>query len=60
MITLSIKRKVFGDFPGGQETKTQLSMQGARFIPGQGTRSCMPQLKILHAATKTWRDPINK
>ena len=36
-------------------------------LPGLGTRShtlelraCMPQLKILRAATKTWRSPINK
>ncbi|TEA30370.1 hypothetical protein DBR06_SOUSAS27510010, partial [Sousa chinensis] len=26
--------------------------EGTGLIPGQGTRSCMPQLKILHAATK--------
>ena len=29
-------------------------------IPGQGTRSYMPQLKILHTATKTWHSQINK
>ena len=29
-------------------------------IPGLGTRSCMPQLKIPHAATKTQRSQINK
>ena len=29
-------------------------------IPGQGTRSHMPQRKILHAATKTWYSQINK
>ena len=36
-------------------------------IPSQGTRShklqlriCTPQLKILHAATKTWHSQINK
>ena len=60
MITLSIKRKVSGDFPGGPETKTQLPVQGARLIPGQGTRSCMPQLKILPATAKAWCNPINK
>ena len=29
-------------------------------IPGQGTRSHMPQLKIPCAATKTWHSQINK
>ena len=29
-------------------------------IPGQGTRSHMPQLKIPRAATKTWCSEINK
>ena len=29
-------------------------------IPGQGTRSHMPQLKILHATTKTQHSQINK
>ena len=29
-------------------------------IPGQGTRSHMPQLKILHAATKIQHSHINK
>ena len=29
-------------------------------IPGQGTRSRMPQLKIPHAATKTQHSQINK
>ena len=28
-------------------------------IPGQGTRACMPQLKIPHAAAKTWGSQIN-
>ncbi|TEA37298.1 hypothetical protein DBR06_SOUSAS6710032, partial [Sousa chinensis] len=27
---------------------------GPGLIPGQGTRSHMPQVKILHAATKIW------
>ena len=44
-----------------------LPMQGTWVqIPGQGTRShvlqlrvCMQQLKILHAATKTWRKQVN-
>ena len=29
-------------------------------VPGQGTRSHMLQLKILHAITKTWCSQINK
>ena len=29
-------------------------------IPGQGIRSHMPQLKILHVAAKTWCSQINK
>ena len=29
-------------------------------IPGQGTRSHMMQLKIPHAATKSWHSQINK
>ena len=40
---------------------------GPGSIPGQGTRShrlqlrvCMLQLKITHAATKTWHSQINK
>ena len=44
-----------------------LNAGGPGSIPGQGTRSCMsqlrpcmPQLKILHAATKTWHCQINK
>ena len=28
-------------------------------IPGQGTRSHMSQLKILHATAKTWYSQIN-
>ena len=32
---------------------------GLGSIPGQGTRSHMLQLKILHAATKTQREQIN-
>ena len=29
-------------------------------IPGRGTGSHMPKLKIFHAATKTWNSQINK
>ena len=32
---------------------------GLGSIPGQGTRSHMPQLKILSAAAKTWHNQIN-
>ena len=49
---------------------TSLVVQGLRLhaynagglgsIPGQGTRSHMPQLKILHAATKIRRSQTNK
>ena len=51
------------DFPGGPVANIPCSHRRARgpsLIPGQGTRShlpklrvCMPQLKILYAATKT-------
>ena len=34
--------------------------RGTGSIPCQGTRSHMPQLKILHAETKTQHSPINK
>ena len=33
---------------------------GLGLIPGQGTRSHVQQLKILHAATETRRRQINK
>ena len=37
-----------------------LPMQGVQVqLPGKGTRSHMPQLKILHATTKTWCSQIN-
>ena len=54
------------DFPGGPAAKAQCSHdRGPRFNPGQGTRSCMPQLKIPHAtkqreATKTQDCQRNK
>ena len=32
---------------------------GLGLIPGQGTKSHMLQIKILHAATKTWCSQIN-
>ena len=34
--------------------------EGPGSIPGQGTRSHMPQLKIPHATTKTLYSQINK
>ena len=34
--------------------------RGPGLIPGQGTRSPMLQLNILHIATKTWSSQINK
>ena len=41
-------------------TKTQcFQCWGLGSIPGQGTRSHMPQLKIPSAATKTWSSQIN-
>ena len=49
-----------GDFPGGPNAGS------LGCIPGQGPRSCMPQLKILHAttiphvATKSWHSQIKK
>ena len=57
------------DFPGGPVAKTLHSQsRGLSSIPGQGTRSHMlqllvrvhmPQLKILHIATKTQSRQIN-
>ena len=57
-----------GDFPGGPLVKIPRSQcRGPGLIPGQGTRSLMPQLKIPHvattiprAATKTRCRQINK
>ena len=60
--------KWYGDFPGGPVAKTCTpNAGGLGLIPGQGTRSRMPQLKIPHAttkiscaATKIWCNQINK
>ena len=48
------------DFPGGPVAKTPcFQLQGAGVsIPGQGTRSHVLQLKILHATTKVWQSQI--
>ena len=41
------------DFPGGPEAETpRFQCKGHSWIPGQGTRPHMSQLRILHAATK--------
>ena len=37
-----------------------LNAEGLGSIPGQGTRACMPQLKVPHAAAKTRCTQINK
>ena len=58
----------YGVFPGGQVVKNPPSNAGdAGSIPDRGTRShmlqlgaWMPQLKIMHAITKTWLSQINK
>ena len=46
------------DFPGGPVVKNMPSEAGdVGSIPGQGTRSHMPQLKIPHDSMKT-EDPV--
>ena len=41
-----VGKNIRGDFPGGPVVKTQHSQcRGLGSIPGQGTRSCMPQLR---------------
>ena len=47
------------DFPGGPVAKTP-NAGGLGLIPGQGTRSHILQLKILHAATNSCCCQINK
>ena len=47
-----------GTSPGSPVAKTLCSQEeGMGSIPGQGTQSYMPQLKILHAITKTQLQP---
>lgn len=47
--------------PCGPAAETPSSQcRDLRLIPGQGTRSCTPQLKTPHATTKTWQSQINK
>ena len=50
------KRKILNrDFPGSPVAKTPPtpSAEGPGWIPGQGTRSHIPQLKVPRATTKT-------
>ena len=48
------------DFPGGPVVKTLSSpCRGQGSVPGEGTRSHMPQLKISCATTKTKHSQIN-
>ena len=57
---LNLYKSEVRDFPGGPVAKTQHSSAGGPgLIPGQGTRSHMPQPKILSATTKTWSSQIN-
>ena len=50
-----------GYFPGGPWLRFCAPNAGSiASIPGQGTRSHVPQLKILHARTNTWYSQINK
>ena len=49
------------DLPGGPVIRLHAPNAGGRsLIPGQGTRSHMPKLKPLHAATRKWRNQIKK
>ena len=66
---MSVRSVHWGDIPGGPAIKTPRSQcRGLGLILGQGTRSHMPQLKILHTATKiiphtatkTWNSQIDK
>ena len=46
-------------FPGSPVVKTSWSpCRPPGLIPDQGTRSHMPQRKVLHATAKTWHSPI--
>ena len=49
----SVKKTHCWDFPGGPVAKPQHSLcMDPGSIPGQGTISHMPQLRVLHATTK--------
>ena len=55
------KESLVGDFPDGPAAKTVCPRAaGPGSIPGQGTRSHVPQLKIQHATAKTWHSQISK
>ena len=54
-----VDKNVLGNFPDGPVVKTALLRQGAQVWSGQGTRSHMPQQKILHATIKTYCGQIN-
>ena len=64
----SSKQRMFESLPGGPVVKTPPSrFRGPGFIPGQGTRSHMlqlrahmPQLKIPHAATEILHAAMTK
>jgi len=57
---VGIKNLNSGDFPGGPVAKTPCSQCKVRqLIPGQATRSNVPQLKIPRVANKTWHSQIN-
>ena len=61
MYRRSTAKRRIGDFPGGPVAKTpHPKAWGPGLIPGQETRSNMPQVKIPHAAAKTWLSQINK
>ena len=53
----------YRNFPGGPVAKNHTpNAEDPGLIPGQGTRSHRPQLrlKILSASTKTWGSQINE
>ena len=51
--TARVEKSQLWDFAGGPGAKTMSLRQGVQgLIPGRGTRSCMPQLKIWHATVK--------
>ena len=61
LIFIRILKLKQGNFPGSSVAKTLCSpCRGLSLIPGQGSRSHMPQLKIPHAETKTRCSQINK
>ena len=62
LLAINIRKKdlLAWDFPGGPLVKTLSSQcRGQGSVPGEGTRSHMPQLKISCATTKTQHSQIN-